>query len=486
MKKRIFIISVMFLLLGIVLFYFLSGVRETTVAVATGPLRVYPTNPRYFTDGSGRAVYLTGSHTWDNLQDSGENGGSLGTFDYTAYLHFMASKNHNFMRMWVWEGGVNHNYYEPLPYVRTSSGKYDLTQFNQAYFDRLRSRVTRARDRGIYVGIMLFQGWSILNAGYGNPWPLHPYNDGNNINGINGDPDGDGEGYEVHSLQVPAITDLQKAYIRKVVDTVNDRDNVLYEITNETPIHSKDWQYEMVRYIKDYERTKPKQHMVGITMFGDGPDGSNSAMFNSPADWVSPGNVKGADYQGDPPADNRGKVVIADTDHIFGVGGGRDWVWKTFTRGLNPMYMDPIDFNQPDHLDPYYEQTRGIRDDILAARSAMGHTLTYANKMNLVAMTPRGDLSSTGYALANPGSEYLIYQPGSGSFTANLQSATYQMEWFNSATGQTSSGGSISGGGWRSFDPPFGGEAVLYLKGPGAGASPAPTATPSASRSPRI
>ena len=38
-------------------------------APAKGPLRVHPTNPRYFTDGSGQAVFLTGSHTWGNLQD---------------------------------------------------------------------------------------------------------------------------------------------------------------------------------------------------------------------------------------------------------------------------------------------------------------------------------------------------------------------------------------------------------------------------------
>src|SRR5678815_18433 len=38
---------------------------------AQGPLRVHPTNPRYFTDGSGKAIYLTGSHTWNNFQDGG-------------------------------------------------------------------------------------------------------------------------------------------------------------------------------------------------------------------------------------------------------------------------------------------------------------------------------------------------------------------------------------------------------------------------------
>ena len=34
-----------------------------------GPLRAHPTNPRYSTDDSGQAIYLTGSNTWNNLQD---------------------------------------------------------------------------------------------------------------------------------------------------------------------------------------------------------------------------------------------------------------------------------------------------------------------------------------------------------------------------------------------------------------------------------
>ena len=38
----------------------------------------------------------------------------------------------------------------------------------------------------------------------------------------------------------------------------------------------------------------------------------------------------------------------------------------------------------------------------------MGDTLRFAERMNLIAMEPRGDLSSTGYALANPGEEYLV------------------------------------------------------------------------------
>jgi hypothetical protein len=55
-----------------------------------GPLRVHPTNPRYFTDGSGKAIYLTGSHTWNNLQEIVRTSGPANpTFDFKAYLDFL-------------------------------------------------------------------------------------------------------------------------------------------------------------------------------------------------------------------------------------------------------------------------------------------------------------------------------------------------------------------------------------------------------------
>ena len=203
-------------------------------AKASGPLRVHPTNPRYFTydtkmsNGLLRAVYLTGSHHWNNLQDSAKLENPLTErFDYESYLGSLEKSNHNFVRMWSWEVGENNLYYEPTPWVRAGPGtasdgrsKFDLKQFNPEYFKRLRSRVIAARDKGIYVSVMLFQGWSIYSHGYGNPWPVHPLNPANNINGVDGDLDEDGEGREVHTLQVPAVTRLQEAYVRKVIDTI--------------------------------------------------------------------------------------------------------------------------------------------------------------------------------------------------------------------------------------------------------------------------
>ena len=114
---------------------------------------------------------------------------------------------------------------------------------------------------------MLFQGFSSQRKaiGGGNPWTGHPFNVSNNINGINGDPSGNDNGEEVHSLIVPAITSLQEAYVRKVVDTLNDLDNVLYEISGDAPSSSRDWQYHMINYLKMYQATKPKQHPVGMS-----------------------------------------------------------------------------------------------------------------------------------------------------------------------------------------------------------------------------
>jgi len=94
----------------------------------------------------------------------------------------------------------------------------------------------------------------------------------------------------------------------------------------------------------------------------------------------------------------------------------------------------------------------------------MGSTLTYANRMNLVAMTPQGGLSSTGYCLANRGVEYLVYQPSSKAFSLRLAAGTYQFEWFNPATNLVGAAGAMTvPDGDQSFTAAFAGDAVLYL-----------------------
>ncbi len=445
--------------------FFLLLERTAQAQPAQGPLRVQAVNRRYFSTPSGKIVYLTGSHVWNNLQDIGPSDPPP-QFDWDAYLDFLTRHNHNFIRLWRWEltfwkvptrylPNTKH-WASPHPWRRTGPGtaldgkpKFDLTKFNEDYFRRLRARVLSAQKRGIYVSIMLFEGWALQFVEHA--WDFHPFNAANNVNGIDGDIDRDGKGLEIHELRNPAITALQEAYVRKVIDTVNDLDNVLYEISNENHPASTKWQYHMIRFIKGYEKNKPKQHPVGMVFQFKG--GSNETLLNSPADWISP-NPSGG-FREDPPDMKGRKVILNDTDHLWGIGGNRAWVWKSFLRGLNPIFMDPYDgtvFGRKS--DSQWEPIR----------RSLGYTRRFAQRLDLSTCLPQNELSSTSYCLASPGREYLVYQPkAKSSFSVKLVSGRYQVEWFNPVTGQTMRHGTIEAKGEHRFIAPFDSDAVLYL-----------------------
>jgi uncharacterized protein YjdB len=435
-----------------------------------GPLHVSTDNPRYFADPTGRIVYLTGSHFWKNVQDDGLSDPPV-AFDNNAYLNFLQSHNHNFTRLWVWEQAkwsdevAYDHWISPTLYVRTGPGngadgglKFDLNQINPAYLARLRQRVIDAGAKGIYVSVMLFDGWSVTTKpGYAqaNPWMAHPFNSANNINGINGDTNGDLSGRETQDLSIPAVTALQEAYVRAVVDAVNDLDNVIYEISNESDAGARNWQYHMINFIRSYELTKPKQHPIGMTVAW--PNGSNADVTNSPADWVSMNGNPSS-----PVVATGNKVSLWDTDHLCGICGDVPWVWKSMTRGHNPLLMDGYD-NSPGVSDPSYIPTDPKWE---AIRKNLGYARTYAMRMDLAHAVPHGELAGSGYCLAKVGAEYLVYS-GGGSVTVDLSAVPSNVrltvEWFNSNTGVSTVVGTVVGGARRQLKPPSGGGDVVFV-----------------------
>jgi hypothetical protein len=447
--------------------------NSSTAAPASGPLRVSAENPRYFADPAGKIVYVTGLHTWSNLQDQGATDPPP-KFDYAKYLENLRRYNHNFIRLWAWEqarwapwsdgkdGNPKDWFIEPNPYNRTGADqaldgkpKFDLEKFNDAYFSRLRERVRQAGDQGIYVSIMLFQGWSSAKGWIaGKPWDGHPYNPKNNIQAFNGNPHGNSG----PALDSPAVRDYQAKYIRKVIDTVNDLDNFLYEVTNEGGY--KDWDWWVVETVQAYEKQKPKQHPVGLTAHGSE---SNDEMLASRADWFSPGSKDWPDLNTDPRAAGSKKPSLVDTDHVWGVGGSPQWVWKTFLRGHNVLFMDPYDDPQ---WKPILAREGVSVADLEGTRRTMGQTKSFSDRINLAKTQPSADIASTGYCLANPGVEYLVYQPKAGEpFTVKLPAGTYRSEWFDPARGKSvASGEATSTGGAVPFHAQFAGEAILYLK----------------------
>lgn len=102
---------------------------------ALGPLAVSKANPRYFAIGSndGQVVYLTGSHLNNNFHDGMGPGADCAetpeSNDFSAYLDFLKSHGHNFVRLWRWEhfkslspDGSFHLCMSPQPWPRTGPG----------------------------------------------------------------------------------------------------------------------------------------------------------------------------------------------------------------------------------------------------------------------------------------------------------------------------------------------------------------------------
>jgi hypothetical protein len=273
---------------------------------------------------------------------------------------------------------------------------------------------------------------------------------------VNGDPNGDGWGIEIHTLKVPAVLEVQKAYARKVIQTVNDLDNVLYEICNEGGRHTREWQYEMVRFIKDVEAKLPRQHPVGMTSVGD----MNDDCLKSPADWTSLATT-GWDQAKDPwisapPAADGRMVCLLDTDHIGwkvfidDAALTRAWVWKSFARGHSILLMENL-ADSPGWI---------------AGRAAMGHTRRVAERVNLAALVPHPELASTRYCLANPGQEYVVYLPEGGETAVDLSTASGPLaaEWIHAGNGTKQPAPEVAGGSRRTLRAPFTGDAVLYLR----------------------
>ena len=451
-----------------------------------GPLRLGGQNPCYFSDRDGDPVYLTGSHTWSSFQEC-FSGDLDEAFDFPAYVDWLVRHNHNFIRGWHWEQTSWDQFttervpIRPLPFPRTGPGSakdglptFDCARIDEGYLRRLRERVALAGDHGIYVSVMLFQGWSsdIRRAGIpvGNPWDGHPFNRENNVNGLDGDPGLTGFGRAVHTLAVPSVTRTQESYVRAVVEHLNDLDNVLYEIGNEHYEESYEWEEHMVRFIHEVEATLPYRHPVGMTSGGGGDDSvTNAQLLASSAEFIAPRerNEPHAPYINDPPVPSGRQVVFSDTDHLWGLGGSVEWVWKSFTRGLNVLLMDP------------YEPMHGMDDDRWGAwcplnrrdhplfepiRLSMGYSRVFAGRLDLGAVRPMPDLASSRFCLANPGTEYLVYLGDEAEVTMVIDKPGRELrvEWFDPQTASFADGAPVRGAN-PTLSSPFGPGSVLFL-----------------------
>jgi hypothetical protein len=480
-------------------------------APITAPLVAFAKNPNYFQDATGTPIALCGSHSWNTLQDWGTNG-TPQTLDWNAFVSFLTSHGHNFTLLWRSElpkfSGLPTVATSPPdftvsshPWMRTGPGnatdghlKFDLSKFDQTFFDRLRSRVQALGSAGIYAGVYLFTGEWIKS--FRSSTDGYPFSGANNVNGIADD----GAMSSITMTATNSITAIQDAFVRKCVDTLNDLPNTLWIVSEEAPTGSEWWNNHVISTLRTYEATKPAQHPIGYAA----PDAGDTVLYDSNADWVAP-QARQSPTQTSGTGTPARKVNVNDSDHsYFGMWNdsaqtNRNYAWENFAGGNQVLFMDPYVVYYPRenrNLCPNPVDGIGSGPDPRwnNFRDNLGYILTYSRKVNLANVTPQGSLSSTGWCLAQTpavGAEYLVYAPTGGTFTVNLAAMpatrNVSVEWFNPSTGATTAGSPVAAGASRSFTPPFGGDAVLYLvdtAGHAGAPPPAPTVAQPAAASP--
>jgi hypothetical protein len=208
------------------------------------PISLYRDNPHYFLYKGKPTVLITSAEHYGAVINS--------TPDYKKYLDVLQRHHFNLTRIFVgsycegnesenmpdrrlkWEEDQNTLSVRPgkllTPWARSDvqgyvngGNKFNLDQWNNQYFVRLKDFCKEASKRGIVVELVLFSAnYSPFN------WMNSPFNRHNNINLT--------EDIPYNAIYLSANKNLiryQLAMVKKIVEEVNAFDNVYFEICNE-------------------------------------------------------------------------------------------------------------------------------------------------------------------------------------------------------------------------------------------------------------
>ncbi|MDQ2863896.1 MAG: hypothetical protein M3R50_09665 [Bacteroidota bacterium] len=229
------------------------------------------------------------------LITSGEHYGVLLNldFDYVAYLNALQKEGMNNTRVFSGAYVERKNDIDWLQYNSTLSpkpnrlitpwkrgsvpgyanggNKFDLDQWNEQYFLRVKDLLRQAAQRSILVEFTLFGNQ--YGDGIYSYSPLYP---DNNIQGV-GIKRKDGF-LDFQSLKDSALVARQDAMVTKIIKELNKFDNLYYEISNEPYNEVKDsslvdqWHVHMANLIRETEKSLSKKHLIA----------SNQAIVDNP------------------------------------------------------------------------------------------------------------------------------------------------------------------------------------------------------------
>ncbi|MCI0534711.1 MAG: glycoside hydrolase family 5 protein, partial [Verrucomicrobiales bacterium] len=238
-----------------------------SLATKSAPIQLHRENPHYFLWRGKPTILIT----------AGEHYGAVLNldFDYVRYLDELNARRFNLTRIFsgtyrevVGSFNITGNTLAPTagrficPWSRSETAgaadggnKFDLSKWDEAYFDRLKDFITQAAERGVAVELVFF-----CTMYDDTVWNVSPMNARNNING-----GGAVRREEVFGGGNNELLAVQKAAVQKMVAELNDFDNLYYEVCNEPYERgglTKEWNDQIIATIREAEAALPKRHLV--------------------------------------------------------------------------------------------------------------------------------------------------------------------------------------------------------------------------------
>lgn len=222
---------------------------EGRPAGLSGGIKPHAQNPWYW-DYQGKPVILLGGG--DDAVAFQRTGNSL-----TEFLDQLASVGGNYIRNVIsdrTEGAV-------YAFKEVGGGKYDLTQWNDEYWNRLDNFLSETARRGIVVQLTLWDHGDL------SVWGSHPWNPENNVNlEVGSLTNGFGDAFFFYTVtrKNEAALRLQQGFMDKLLSITFQHGNVLYNIQNDAHL-SAEWEDYWAGYVRQAAREREFEAYVTVT-----------------------------------------------------------------------------------------------------------------------------------------------------------------------------------------------------------------------------
>ena len=406
----------------------------------TGRVGVYTLNRHYLQDSTGKPFVIIGFGN-EEKNDSSTLKILAGKVTYqrayaASWQRLQSPNDYKFGRPWPMVGG-----------------KADMGTWNETFWLNLKNYIENARDRGIIVGLTIWDGHYDLpggKAGADSVW-----NAQYNLQGIQWAYDYDA--LVSFSNPTPRSSDSrerlvyhQRQWVDRLMNEVKGYPNVLIELNNEDSVGaSENWWLWWAQYFKDRGGF--------VVAINEEPNGSRGGVSDKTFASTPLLDMKSYHTRSDTSITSTrlsyNKVMVADADNAcddLDAASARKMAWRSFLKGGH--WNDFVCFD-----------TAGFPNSTKI--QYYGHLLNFIKTrfVPFAEMSPNNSLVSTGSALSKSGLYYLAYVEGNVDLDLSAASGTLDYEWYNPRTGNDAGSGQVQGGAIRTFFLPGSDDFVLWV-----------------------